>query len=427
LHFAVMQESTEMASFLIVRGANVNVCDNYGITPLSRSAYRGNAEMAQILLEAGAEVNSSCEDGVSALWRAVIEGHNDFAAVLLEHGVNVDVRDEHYDRTELHWAAIKGNKDMVELLLAKGADVKATDNNGRTPLSYALRYCYPDVVEVLTATGGTPGDAIEEKTRAELLKQELAEGDAAVWYTGHVGYTIKTSERLMIFDYWNPGKGVNHPCLANGHIDPAEIAGQNVYVFVTHEHGDHYDTSIFTWENQLPNVKYIYGFRPEDLPQHADSGYNGPEYEYIGPHEQRTIDDMVITTIDANDAGVGFYVEVDGLKIYHAGDHAGWAEGERDGYMAEIDYLAELTSDIDMAFVNVTGCHTHDSLALAEGTYYTLEKLNPKCWFPTHGNSREYVYREFAEKVADQGIPNPAACAENRGDCFVIRNGKIVM
>jgi L-ascorbate metabolism protein UlaG (beta-lactamase superfamily) len=135
---------------------------------------------------------------------------------------------------------------------------------------------------------------------------------------------------------------------------------------------------------------------------------------------------MAIATIASNDAGVGFYIETDGLKIYHAGDHAGWAEGEREGYEAEIDFLAEHASDIDMAFVNVTGCHAHDTLALQEGTYYTLEKLNPAHWFPTHGNNNEQVYVRFAEKVASRGFSSQAHCAGSRGDSFsILRNERI--
>ena len=179
------------------------------------------------------------------------------------------------------------------------------------------------------------------------------------------------------------------------------------------------------WSAACENISYVYGFQAAEHPQYAQTGYNGPAYEFVGPHERKTIGDMVVHAIVSNDGGAGFLVEVDGLRIFHAGDHAGWREGEREGFTAEIDYLAELVSDVDMAFMNVTGCHHQDTVALEESICYTFEKLNPKCWFPTHGMNNERVYGTFADKIARRGYTCEAACAENRGDCFIYRNGSI--
>jgi L-ascorbate metabolism protein UlaG (beta-lactamase superfamily) len=116
-------------------------------------------------------------------------------------------------------------------------------------------------------------------------------------------------------------------------------------------------------------------------------------------------------------------VEVDGLTIYHAGDHAGWREGRREGFTQEIDYLAERFDNIDFAFLNVTGCHVQDTIALEESVVYTLQHLHPKIWFPTHGQNREYVYQSFADKVAaHDGVTSEATCFENNGDCIVYRD-----
>jgi L-ascorbate metabolism protein UlaG (beta-lactamase superfamily) len=134
---------------------------------------------------------------------------------------------------------------------------------------------------------------------------------------------------------------------------------------------------------------------------------------------------MKISTIAANDAGVGFFIEVDGITLYHAGDHAGWAEGEKQGYLDEIDYLANIASEIDLAFLNITGCHAHDPDALREGTYYTLEKLGPKAVVPTHASTREYRYFEAAERAAEDGITTAYACPKCRGDRFLYSEGKI--
>jgi ankyrin repeat protein len=59
-------------------------------------------------------------------------------------------------QTPLHLAAIAGYAGLVELLLAKGADVNAVDTFGRTPLSYAVDKHYQPVVQLLLAAHANP-------------------------------------------------------------------------------------------------------------------------------------------------------------------------------------------------------------------------------------------------------------------------------
>jgi hypothetical protein len=54
----------------------------------------------------------------------------------------------------LHWAAFKGYKDVVELLLINKADINARDDSGDTPLYYAAKFGHKEVIELLLAKGG---------------------------------------------------------------------------------------------------------------------------------------------------------------------------------------------------------------------------------------------------------------------------------
>lgn len=425
LHVVWQNGGAETIAFLLANGADVNATDDYGTTPLQNAMWSGDTLIAAMLIRHGAEINNANAEGVTPLCRAVMRGHNDMIGLLLDAGARLDQRDRHYDRTELHWATIKGNTPAVEMLLDHGADVNAVDRPGRTPLYYAGRYGHRDVAEFLAERGGAASDLVENYGRSQLLDHDMDPGEAVVWYLGNCGFAIRTNKTVLIFDYWNHDRSPAAPGLTNGNINPAEIADKDVYVFCTHDHADHFDTTIFAWDDALNNATYIYGFDPALSQTVGEAGYNGPPYVSIGPREHRTVGDLDITTIEANDAGVGFLVTVDGLTLYHAGDHAGWREGQRDGYTQEIDYLAERTDNLDLAFLNVTGCHTGDTTALFEAVMYTMDKLHPKCWFPTHGSDREYAYETFTAKVAGAGCTSTPACAENRGDWFVYRGGVV--
>ena len=190
----------------------------------------------------------------------------------------------------------------------------------------------------------------------------------------------------------------------------------NVYVFVSHVHSDHYNPCIFDWKNEIENITYIFGFQPVDV----------PAYKFIGPREKREIDGMMISTIESNDTGVGFLVEVNGLTLFHAGDHANRYRDFSGPFCAEIDFLSSLKGKIDIAFLPITGCGFNDQIAVTKGVYYILENLTPKCMFPMHAG--EYVintYREFAENAEQENFGTQILSTESRGDRFEFKNGRI--
>ena len=57
--------------------------------------------------------------------------------------------------TPLYDAAYKGHKDVVQLLLDRGAEPNMTDQNGMTPLSHAIQRGHTDIANILTENGGT--------------------------------------------------------------------------------------------------------------------------------------------------------------------------------------------------------------------------------------------------------------------------------
>jgi ankyrin repeat protein len=54
-------------------------------------------------------------------------------------------------------ASAKGRSDIVSLLLAAKADVRAADDSGKTAVMLALENDHPDVAELLRRAAATPG------------------------------------------------------------------------------------------------------------------------------------------------------------------------------------------------------------------------------------------------------------------------------
>jgi ankyrin repeat protein/L-ascorbate metabolism protein UlaG (beta-lactamase superfamily) len=403
-----------MAQWLVDHGADVNACTDSTGSPLLRAVWGGNVDIVRLFTERGADVNRHGRNAGPPLQAAVTRGEREMAGILLDAGADVDFIERNYGRTMLHLAAINGDSVMAQLLLDHGAEVGPEDESGRTPLYYAVRYANPTVASLLKAQGATLPDEAARRP-PDLLSAKTGYGEAIVWYLKNSGWAVKTANHFLIFDYFVPPSNPDRPCLANGRIDPQEIKGFDVTVFSSHEHGDHYDTSIFGWRDVIPKITYVLGHRPTGM----------PEYQYTAPRTDQMIDGMRVRTIRATDAGVGFLVEVDGVVIFHAGDHANGVVGLDTAYTDEIDYLASLNLPVDMAFLPVIGCGLGTPESVREGAVYALQKLSPEVFFPQHAMNNEQVFREISDYMKEEGLTVKSGCAENSGDCFRYRDHSV--
>ena len=59
----------------------------------------------------------------------------------------------------MHYAAQFGHKEVVELLIAKGADLNAKDTFSTTPLDYTKRH--PEIADLLRKHGGKTGEELK--------------------------------------------------------------------------------------------------------------------------------------------------------------------------------------------------------------------------------------------------------------------------
>ena len=117
---------------------------------IHEAAGTGNIEAVKQHLAAGADVNAKDDIGRTPLCFAAMKGHKEVAELLIANGA--DVKDD-VGRTPLHGAANQGQTEIAELLIANGADVNAKKDHGHTPLHGAILYQHKEVVELLITAG----------------------------------------------------------------------------------------------------------------------------------------------------------------------------------------------------------------------------------------------------------------------------------
>lgn len=124
-------------------------------TPLHNACEDGDAQTVEALLKMGADVNECDEAGVSALATAASWGHVDVCRLLLANGANVMKADKLGD-TALHEAARADELDVVEVLCeAPGMDVNVKNKHGCTALHVASHAGKGAMVKLLIRLGAS--------------------------------------------------------------------------------------------------------------------------------------------------------------------------------------------------------------------------------------------------------------------------------
>jgi ankyrin repeat protein len=408
LDLVISPGNLEMTRFLVEQGADVNATA-YVFAPLENAAARGHLEIAAFLLEHGADVDLRGGDGNPPLRWAVERGHTDVVSLLLEHGAAVDFIDGTFGRNLLHLAALNGHLDIVRSLVPRGVELNARDNTGRTALHHAARYGHQLVADYLIEGGAVRPDDLEENYgRSPHVTRSLAAGEAVAWYLNHRGWAVRTQDHMLVFDAEE--FGVNRPTqpsLANGFITPAEIGHLDVISFYTTFHASPGELAyVHEIEDSLARVTYVHN---------AKENWRGSEaVVYVTPGEPYTIDGMDLVTIEVTQemTSLGYLIELDGLVIYYAGFRA----ENLDRFKQDLEFLAQHTDRVDVAFLPVVFSGREDETDF----WYFLERFRPRAVGLLDPNRREHMFGEVAAAIAAWDIDAVVFAAANPGDAFVL-------
>ncbi len=168
LMWTAMTGHPRIARYLIKMGAKVDTHDDGKWTALMQAADYGHDNVVRVLLRAGAKVNAENNAGWTSLMIAAEGGYPGMAEDLIQHKGNVNAKNKS-GKTALMVAAQNDNIGVIKPLMEAGANINARDNNGWTALMYAARSGYADAVKTLLKDGADPNlENAQNETAADI-------------------------------------------------------------------------------------------------------------------------------------------------------------------------------------------------------------------------------------------------------------------
>lgn len=151
-------DQPEALKLLIDNGADINIRDNRSDNPFLYAGAEGLLEILKLTIAAKADTRLTNRFGGTALIPACERGHVEIVRLLL---TQTDVDVNHVNN--LGWTGLleaiilsdggPAHQQIVQLLIAHGADVNLADKDGVTPLQHARQRQQTEIAALLAKAG----------------------------------------------------------------------------------------------------------------------------------------------------------------------------------------------------------------------------------------------------------------------------------
>lgn len=173
---AIQRDNPLKINELLVRGFDPNTVDSKGQTGLFIALNEPSPKTVRILINwPSTDVNRLNPNGESVLMLAALKGQQELAEIMIRKGADVNKT----GWTPLHYAASGGHVTIISLLIEQSAYIDAESPNGSTPLMMAAMYGTPAAVKFLLQEGADATLKNQQGLTALQFAERASQADSA--------------------------------------------------------------------------------------------------------------------------------------------------------------------------------------------------------------------------------------------------------
>uniref|UniRef100_A0A0N5A9Z5 Delta-like protein n=1 Tax=Syphacia muris TaxID=451379 RepID=A0A0N5A9Z5_9BILA len=183
LMLAIKTAKFHIVDLLLANGANSGLADNCGRTALHHAVALEMPEIVEALLKTAVDINAAdCNNQTALIYSARFAFNSVIAKALLKAEadptcVGNKLSPKYNGRTALHYAAQYNNLDVIKTLVENGADINAQDQKEQTPLFLAAMEGKVDAVRMLISLGAAEGIGDEnQRTPRDIAAEKMYNG-----------------------------------------------------------------------------------------------------------------------------------------------------------------------------------------------------------------------------------------------------------
>ncbi|MCL1077840.1 ankyrin repeat domain-containing protein [Parashewanella spongiae] len=242
MHYAVQNKFISCISSLLEGSTCIDAVDAEGLTPLHYSVRSKNLEISEMLIKSGADINiqqiKANFTGETPLQIAINNNAHKILSFMLETETCQVAQQIIEDNSILHYAAQKGDEELINILIKKfsltdGGDAFGTSVGALTPLYLAVMHKNINAMNALVVAKANPFFKLGEAESPIVLAARLGNIDALQCFVTSPTTIPETQKQQQLYDAFiaasNSGENEAIILLSN-HVNKGKLKSHQITI-----------------------------------------------------------------------------------------------------------------------------------------------------------------------------------------------------
>ena len=219
-----------------------------------------------------------------------------------------------------------------------------------------------------------------------------------VTYIYHSCYLIEFDEFSILFDFYEDTLREDGRYWITDYLLNKD---EDLYVFCTHSHSDHFNPEILSWKNKKTNIRYIFSHEILESKNVKDD-----VVVYLKKEESYRDHRIKTKAFGSTDAGCSFLVRYNNQLIFHSGDLNNWhwrdevsaeeALSYENNFLCELELISEKSDKLHVAMFPID---PRLGTYFMRGAEQFISRIETKYLLPMHFGDKYDKVNQFESKT----------------------------